>query len=48
MVCDLCGVSCRSGNRIFWAFKTVLGAKRSSVGSVLGGKRNLVGNCGKS
>ena len=44
IVCDLCGVSYRSGRRIFAAFKTVLGAKRISVGSVFDGKRNLVGS----
>ena len=47
-MCDWCGVSCRSGKRIFRAFKTVLGAKRSSVGSAFDGKLNVVGSCGKS
>ena len=42
------GVSCRSGKRIFGEFKTILGAKNISVGSVFGGKRNLVESFGKS
>ena len=42
------GVSCRSGKGIFGAFKTVLGAKRISVGGVFGGKRNLVESFGKN
>ena len=33
MICEV-RVSCRSGKRIFGAFKMVLGAKRNSVGSV--------------
>ena len=42
IVCDLCGVSCRSGKRIFGVFKTIWGARRIGVGSIFSGKQNLV------
>ena len=46
MICKVSVVG--AGRGYFGRLKTVLGAKRISVGSVFGGKRNLVGGFGKS